>query len=111
MRNAIAKQPVTVNIDASSWAFQHYETGVLISGDCGTDQNFSVLAIGYGTELGKEYILIKNSIGQSWGIEGYGKISASTDNICGILSNPMYPQASSNDIKFGGGEHPTLSLF
>lgn len=100
LKNAIAQQPVTVDIDASSWIFQHYDTGVIISGDCGTDLNFSVLAIGYGTELGKDYILIKNSIGIDWGIEGYAKISSSSDNICGILSNPMYPTGTSQDIKY-----------
>ena len=49
----------------------------------------SVLAVGYGTEKGQDYFLVKNSWGPYWGDQGYVKIG--TNNVCGILSNPILP--------------------
>ena len=53
--------------------------------------NHGVLIVGYGTEKNIDYFLVKNSWGTSWGDNGYVKISASEDNICGILSYAVYP--------------------
>ena len=57
---------------------------------CGTSLDHGVLAVGYGTENGTEYFLVKNSWGASWGDKGYVKI-AMADNICGVSSQPSYP--------------------
>ena len=46
--------------------------------------------MGYGTENGEQYFLVKNSWGADWGEKGYVKIGASADNICGILSEASY---------------------
>ena len=54
------------------------------------DQAHAVLAVGYGTENGKDYWLIKNSWSTHWGDEGYIKI-ARKNNICGVATSPSYP--------------------
>ena len=65
--------------------FQQYKTGVLDSENCGTNLDHGVLAVGYGSEGGKDYILVKNSWGSSWGDSGYIKIAdKSGPGICGI---------------------------
>jgi hypothetical protein len=55
-----------------------------------------VLAVGYGTDSasGKDYFLVKNSWGTSWGDQGYIKIANSKTvkgGVCGILLEPVYP--------------------
>ena len=67
LKAAIAKVPVSVAIEADKSVFSNYKEGVLDSLECGTDLDHGVLAVGYGTQDGTEYILVKNSWGPSWG--------------------------------------------
>jgi len=90
LKAALAKGPVSVAIEADQFAFQAYTGGVITSG-CGQMLDHGVLAVGYGTENGTEYFLVKNSWGASWGVDGYVKIGASKSNVCGILSAASYP--------------------
>ena len=95
LKAALDKQPVSVAIEADKTAFQMYTSGVITGTDCGTNLDHGVLAVGYGTEDGTEYFLVKNSWGASWGDAGYVKLGVeSTDKqgVCGILSGPpSYP--------------------
>ncbi|KAK9887931.1 hypothetical protein WA026_000231 [Henosepilachna vigintioctopunctata] len=93
LQNAIAnKGPVAVAIDAS-WNFQLYSNGVLIDDDCSSDSlNHGVLAVGYGSEDGKDYYIIKNSWGDKWGEAGYLKLARNSNNMCGIASVASYPE-------------------
>lgn len=82
--------PVSVTVDAGSYAFQSYSSGVLDSSSCGTQLNHAVLGTGYGDN----YIRIKNSWGTSWGDKGYIKIKRtdSKNGICGIYMDNDYVQ-------------------
>jgi C1A family cysteine protease len=92
---AIAQQPVAIAIEADTRYFQSYSGGILTSSSCGTNLDHGVLAVGYGTENGVDYYLVKNSWGTSWGDKGYVKIarSSSTNDpgICGIAMQPSFP--------------------
>jgi len=90
LKAAIAKQPVSVAIEADQYSFQGYRSGVITSG-CGQQLDHGVLAVGYGTLNGTPYFLVKNSWGASWGDKGYVRIGALDSNVCGILSAASYP--------------------
>lgn len=57
--------------------FMDYHSGVYSSNKCkngAMDVNHAVLAVGYGTENGVDYWLVKNSWSTKWGDNGYFKI-------------------------------------
>ena len=84
--------PCSVAIDASHQTFQFYEDGVYSDPDCDPqDLDHGVLVVGYGSEDGQDYWLIKNSWGAGWGEGGYIKIARNEDNMCGVASAASYP--------------------
>jgi len=92
LKAAIAQAPVAVTVEADRTVFQSYRSGVLDSTACGTSLDHAITAVGYGTENGKEYYLVRNSWGASWGDKGYIKIAAvEGKGICGIQQVSLYP--------------------
>ena len=76
--------PLGVVIIADSNAFYNYQSGILTNTElglstqltgtyCGSNVDHAVTLVGYGSENGVDYWLIKNSWGTSWGESGYFK--------------------------------------
>ncbi|KAG8057253.1 hypothetical protein GUJ93_ZPchr0002g24730 [Zizania palustris] len=109
LMRAAAAQPVSVAVDAGSFMFQLYGSGVY-TGPCTADVNHGVTVVGYGesepTEAddggggggdgtaGKKYWIVKNSWGAEWGDAGYilmQRDAGVASGLCGIALLPSYP--------------------
>ena len=76
--------PLAVALNANP--LQTYTGGILdkTSSQCPiSGMNHAVTMVGYGSESGKDYWIIKNSWGKSWGEDGYFRIRRGT-GCCGI---------------------------
>lgn len=87
--------PIAICIDASSDQFAHYSKGIYFDFNCHNEPNqldHCVLVVGYGTdEHDREYYIVKNSYGTSWGEGGYFRLPRNHNNHCGIATEARYP--------------------
>ncbi|XP_072226287.1 cathepsin S-like isoform X2 [Leuresthes tenuis] len=83
--------PISVAIDASRLKFLFYRHGVYQDHSCTHHVNHGVLLVGYGTENGEDYWLVKNSWGDHFGDKGYIKMARNKHNQCGIAHYACFP--------------------
>jgi len=80
-------QPTSVAIDAQ--AIMNYQSGVFSNSLCGTQLDHGVAVVGYGvdSQSNKNFWIVRNSWGTSWGEQGYIRMSrdvSTKTGICGI---------------------------
>ncbi|GLT68336.1 hypothetical protein SLA2020_405800 [Shorea laevis] len=98
---AVLKQPLSAGMDGSAIDFQLYNSGIY-DGSCSDnpdDIDHAVLIVGYGSEDGEDYWIVKNSWGASWGMEGYFYLRRNTDlpyGVCAINYMVSYPTKESS---------------
>uniref|UniRef100_A0A3Q3JBG7 Cathepsin 12 n=1 Tax=Monopterus albus TaxID=43700 RepID=A0A3Q3JBG7_MONAL len=84
--------PVTVAVDADHPSFLFYSSGIYDEPNCNSNNlSHAVLLVGYGSEGGQDYWIIKNSWGTNWGEGGYMRMIRDGKNTCGIASYALYP--------------------
>ncbi|XP_078523034.1 cathepsin S-like [Lissotriton helveticus] len=83
--------PVTVGF-AVTEDFQLFSGEGIYDGDCAEEANHAIIIIGYGTDDGEDYWIIKNSWGTEWGENGFAKVKRNA-NQCEIAD-----QAATADI-------------
>jgi len=80
LMNAVANVgPIAVSVDASRWS--SYSSGVYDGCDAEKDMDIDhvVQLVGYGTDNGKDYWLVRNSWGPNWGENGYIRLLRHSD--------------------------------
>ncbi|TRY94402.1 hypothetical protein DNTS_027943 [Danionella cerebrum] len=84
--------PITVAVDADNPSFLFYSSGIYKESNCNPNNlNHAMLVVGYGSEEGNDYWILKNSWGTGWGEGGYMRMIRNGRNTCGIASYALYP--------------------
>jgi hypothetical protein len=95
LAEALQKGPVAIAVDAGGLQWQLYFGGI-IKHLCGDSLDHGVLLVGYGTDRGTDYWLVKNSWGASWGEHGYLRIKRDMTKkeagVCGLQLQPSQPE-------------------
>lgn len=104
---SIIQQPTAIAIQGSTLSFQLYAGGVYDDAACGEygDIDHGVLAVGFGhdDDVNTNYILVKNSWGETWGDGGYIKMKRFSKNEYGtcamlrIMSRPSVADAAASE--------------
>ena len=102
MKIRLLKQPISIAMQADLPSFQNYKKGIYHDIQCNGEIDHGVLLVGYGhnQQFNKDYWIVKNSWGNTWGNKGYFAISRNVKKIgnttfpngmCSVASNPSYP--------------------
>lgn len=77
--------PLAVALNASS-SLMSYDSGIIVMDESDCDPqalDHGVTLVGYGSENGQDYWIVKNSWGPSWGENGFFRMGRGT-GVCGI---------------------------
>jgi cathepsin L len=99
LMNAVAELgPMAISVDASAWSA--YESGVFDGcNQKNPDIDHAVTLVGYGSEGGKDFWLVRNSWSPAWGVQGYIKVLRTSDEEgrCGSDITPQDGTACEGD--------------
>lgn len=107
MMTALNVCPLSIAIEADQRSYQMYLSGIYNDYEgCNANSktkgansqpniDHAVVLVGYGTENGQDYYILRNSWDVSWGEGGYMRIARGNQfgpyGVCGVLYDPMYP--------------------
>nr|AKU38389.1 cathepsin L1 [Eudiplozoon nipponicum] len=86
--------PISIAINAMGPGFMQYKSGIYNPPSCPgdfSDLDHAVLLVGYGTQNGLNYWIVKNSWSEKWGENGYVRICRDGRNLCGVATCASYP--------------------
>ena len=78
----------SICLSAGNAQFMQYSGGILDDDLCeGARIDHAAAAVGYGTEDGVDYWIVKNCFGTDWGEEGYVRMIRNKNNRCRLADN------------------------
>ncbi|ALC42198.1 CG6347 [Drosophila busckii] len=84
--------PLACSMNAGAISFEQYDGGIYDDEECNADDvNHSVVVVGYGSENGRDYWIVKNSYSENWGESGFMRLPRNANSFCGIASECSYP--------------------
>merc|ERR1719411_1487038 len=83
LKKLVATHGAVVTGVAAAGAFSQYKGGIFSGCSSTAQPDHAVAVVGYGTEGGVDYWLVKNSWGSSWGEKGYIRVKRGV-KMCGI---------------------------
>jgi cathepsin L len=89
---------VAISVDASAWS--PYSSGVFDGcNQAQPDIDHAVVLVGYGSENGQDYWLVRNSWSPTWGEQGYIKLARhdNEEQVCGTDTTPQDGTACAGD--------------
>lgn len=90
LKTLSAQGVLDIAIDCSQASFQLYTGGIYDEPSCYKFAvNHAVGLIGYGTENGIDYWLVRNTFGKNWGEDGYIRMIRNKENRCGVATDPL----------------------
>merc|ERR1739848_125572 len=83
LKKLVATHGAVVTGVAAAGPFSQYKGGIFAGCSSNAQTDHAVTVVGYGTENGVDYWLIKNSWGSSWGEKGYIRLKRGV-KMCGV---------------------------
>ena len=109
MKALVAEHGAVQTTVGANSEFGQYKGGVF-AGCTGSSTNHAVVVVGYGTENGVDYWLVKNSWSKRWGDNGYIKIQRGV-GMCGIGRSHVVLTCEQGDEPVPEPEEGKFSLF
>ena len=98
LKKMVAENGAVVSGVSAYGPFQQYGGGIFSGCTAGAKVDHAIAVVGYGTENGEDYWLIKNSWGPSWGENGFIRLKRGV-GMCGIGGAIVVPKCGPNGAK------------
>jgi len=92
LKAAVYDRPVAIGI-AAAGDFMSYRSGIF-TGSCPGGRDHAVVIVGYGTENGQNFWILRNSWNTGWGESGYMRVARGghgADGMCLLATDPSVP--------------------
>lgn len=93
MANLAAYGPAAISVDAAGNGWQNYKSGIMPNMHCKgagvAKLDHAVQLVGYGSEAGEKYWVVRNSWNTDWGEDGFIRFHVG-DNACGLADQPFF---------------------
>lgn len=96
MRAVAEIGPLDVGFDAEHESFMRYAGGIYFEKNCSNDLNHGMLLVGYGSENGIDFWILKNSYDVTWGEAGFIRVARNLGNDCGVKLYMLFPVIKKN---------------